>query len=687
MSMIDNGWPHKTSPFHKGERELQELAGVADDMDQFARRVIRPFMPDQHREFFEQLPVIYAGHVDAEGWPWATALAGYPGFANSPDPEHLHIHARPVGGDPLQNGLRAGAPIGLLGLEKHTRRRNRLNATIESVLEDGLSLKVDQSFGNCPQYIQTRNSRFVGEPENAVADAIVNFEAIDGKTAAFIEKADTFFVSSFVKNQDGEGVNGVDMSHRGGRPGFVKVEGNRLTIPDYTGNFHFNTLGNFRLNPKAGLLFVDFECGHMLQLTGRVDIIWEGPEIDHFEGAERAWTFTLEKGVWLQGALPLRFDFDEMSYNSLITGTWQESDARKQAESLKDEWRPFEITEIKNESSVIRSFCLMPADDKGIAPFDPGQFLSLQVNVEGEAKQLVRTYTVSSSPLDSGYRISVKRDGKVSSYLHDHFQVGNVVKVRAPRGKFNRKARDFRPAVLLAAGVGITPMISMMRHALQEGVRYRHLAPLTLIHTARNKAERAFAGEASQLAAQSGQAFQYVSLLTQPEKDADVGVDYHVGGYMTADLLQEVMPGGPVEFYICGPAGFMQNTYDLLRQIGVVDSNIYAEAFGPSSLKRDTDFLPALFERAADTATVRFTKSDLEFLWRREDGTLLEFAEAHGLTPEYSCRSGNCGSCAVRLRSGDTVHEDSPTALHAEDEILLCCSKPAKGTGIVEIEI
>ena len=313
------------SPFHAGELALQERAGVKERMDMFGRRVIRRFMPNQHRRFYEQLPLIVAGSVDAEKRVWASLLFGAPGFISAPDERTLSLSAKPIPGDPLAQSLRAGRKLGLLGLDFTSRRRNRVNTHVRSVDDSGIQLGVDQAFGNCPQYIQTRTHTFVrgaAQPGGTAAEQITDLSSRD---RALIENADTLFVASY-QDSDGENARGgADVSHRGGRPGFVKVEGNRLTVPDFSGNNHFNTLGNFVLNPKAGLLFVDFASGDILMLSGTVEILHDGPEVSSFPGAERAWRFDLEVGVRLTDALPIRWTFDEYSPSSLRAGTWAEA--------------------------------------------------------------------------------------------------------------------------------------------------------------------------------------------------------------------------------------------------------------------------------------------------------------------------------------------------------------------------
>ncbi|MGH8848225.1 MAG: pyridoxamine 5'-phosphate oxidase family protein, partial [Polaromonas sp.] len=142
--------------FHEGERAVQERVGVRERLEQLGPRVIRDFMPDQHREFFGQLPFVIAGTVDGSGQPWASVLAQPPGFIRSPDPQQLVLQAQPLWGDPLQDTLANGAPIGLLGIEPHTRRRNRMNGVVQGVSASGFGVALSQSFGNCPKYIQAR---------------------------------------------------------------------------------------------------------------------------------------------------------------------------------------------------------------------------------------------------------------------------------------------------------------------------------------------------------------------------------------------------------------------------------------------------------------------------------------------------------------------------------------------------
>jgi len=296
------------SPYHAGECEIQERVGVRERVEAVGRLSIRRFMPDQHRTFFTQLPTFFVGSADARRRPWASVLVGRPGFLQSPDPKRLDVHARPLAGDPLNQNLRDGAVVGALGLEFHTRRRNRVNGHVE-MTGDGFAIHVDQSFGNCPQYIQARQFHFRERAgEAAVAERL---SALSGGARAVIAKADTFFIASQAGGDADDWRHGIDISHRGGRPGFVAIEGERTLIwPDYRGNFFFNTLGNIAADPRCGLLFVDFGSGDVVQLTGRAQILWDWNRDDpRWREAQRLVRFELDDGVYLRAAVTLSWDF------------------------------------------------------------------------------------------------------------------------------------------------------------------------------------------------------------------------------------------------------------------------------------------------------------------------------------------------------------------------------------------
>jgi len=313
-----------THPWHEGERAMQARAGAAEKLAEIGPRVMRDFMPDQHRTFFAQLPFLIAGSLDGAGQPWASVLAAPAGFAHSPDAHHLRVDARAAADDPLAAALIAGAPIGLLGIEPHTRRRNRMNGLISETDASGFTVEVRQSFGNCPRYIQAREPVFVDEPRLKLEAR--RMDRLDAVARRVVEKADTFFIATaHPSTEDGNPSHGVDVSHRGGRPGFVRVsDDGTLTVPDFNGNAFFNTLGNIAVNPRAGLLFIDFETGDLLQVAVRAEVTWEDEDLAAFEGAERLLRMQVISALYRPAALPLRWGRAELSPFLADTGTWAE---------------------------------------------------------------------------------------------------------------------------------------------------------------------------------------------------------------------------------------------------------------------------------------------------------------------------------------------------------------------------
>ena len=676
------------SPFHRGEQEIQSRLGVRDQMEKFGGKVIRDFMPGQHRNFYSHLPFLIMGHCDKDGWLWASIVTAPPGFVSSPDDKHLNIHARPLSGDPLAESLKSGLAVGVLGIEPRTRRRNRLSTVVEAVSsktgEDCFQLKVKQSFGNCPQYIQARQSEAIAA-ENLVDRAVVPFETLSDEAVELIRQSDTFYVASStgINNSGEKASHGTDASHRGGMPGFVEVdEAGVLTIPDYLGNNHFNTLGNFQLYPKAGLLFIDDQSKDILMLTGSAEIVWDHEMQPHFEGAQRFWRFRLDHGVWLKKSLPLATTFEGFSPNTLLTGDWKTAKTMKEADSLKAQWQACRLSKKVTESNSVCSFYFRP--EAGVIPhFKAGQYITLQLMIDH--KPVVRSYTVSRAPGSSEYRISVKRDtdGQVSRYLHDTLEVGQRVLIKAPRGQFTFDTTATRPAVMLIAGIGITPVISMLHDVIDDKVKRRHIRTVLVIATARSDKERAFSRELAALAKQSDGSIQVLWVMTSPEEHLTLGDDYHHKGRVNRALLQNVLPLDDYDFYLCGPDGFMQSTYDMLQGLGVMDRKIMAESFGPSALERRLEGVEksSLGQKAAAQALVTIRNPQGEILteqhWTDKNGSLLEFAEAHGINPEFGCRRGNCGSCAVKIHEGNVIYQQELTAPMSDNTVLLCCAKPA----------
>ena len=539
----------ESSPFHQGEQQVQRRLGVRDEIEPWARKVVRGHLPDEHRRFYGRLPFVVAAARDGSGRPWATLLAGEPGFLHSPNPTALVVTARPARGDALDGALVPGADVGFLGIELATRRRNRVNGRVSRSGSAGFDLAVEQTFGNCPQYIHERSWR----RERADATPVRRTHASLGTALAHrIEGADTFFIATGHRGEGESPTFGMDASHRGGEPGFIRVTGPKsLTFPDYAGNDHYNTIGNLVMEPRAGLVFVDFEHGGLLQLTGRITIDWDSPEVGRIPGAQRLLHFELDEAVELEQALPLRWDA-----------------ARGSVRSLR-------LVEKIPESDVVTSFVFTARDGGPLPEFTAGQHLPLELQVP-EGCGASRTYSLSNGPGEGRYRITVKRHplGQASRCLHDHVEVGAIVDARAPTGDFVLDPESRRPLVLASAGVGLTPLVSML-HALVEARADRRV---WFVHGARDARHHPLAAEVRDLAARARRVTLHVA-YSRPRPEDELGADYHSAGRVDAALLEKLAPLRECDFYLCGPTSFMAAVQEGLEARGVPPDRIRSETF------------------------------------------------------------------------------------------------------------
>jgi predicted pyridoxine 5'-phosphate oxidase superfamily flavin-nucleotide-binding protein len=316
-------------PYHEGEHALQRRVGWRDRLAEVGTRVMRDHMAEQHREFFGKLPFVLLGSMDDGGRPHASVLTGAPGFMRTPDAQTLVIDALPDAADPLHAALRNGASIGVLGIEPHTRRRNRMNGVVRALHARGIELQVRQSFGNCPKYIQARHARWVDEPASSVIAQ--RMTQLDLAATSLVRSADTFFIASAVPPAqiESSAAHGVDVSHRGGKPGFVRVQRGAdgvdvLTVPDFAGNNMFNTLGNLALHPRAGLLFIDFTRGDRLHIAVDAHVLWDGAELAAFAGALRLVRFRVREVLRISGPRGLAWSEPLASPFLNATGRWED---------------------------------------------------------------------------------------------------------------------------------------------------------------------------------------------------------------------------------------------------------------------------------------------------------------------------------------------------------------------------
>lgn len=223
--------------------------------------------------------------------------------------------------------------------------------------------------------------------------------------------------------------------------------------------------------------------------------------------------------------------------------------------ALRNTWRELRVVRIVDESQSIRSFYFESTDGAALPLFEAGQHLPVRFSLNGQTSPTIRTYSLSSAPSDLFLRISVKRDGSVSSHLHDNIKVGDIVQARAPQGHFIVDAKERRPLVLLAAGVGVTPLLSMLREVIYQGKRIARMRPTWIVQSARSVADLAFGEEITELANQGGEKVRALRLISQPEANAREGEGFELAGRIDLELLKTLLPLNDYDFYLCGRVG------------------------------------------------------------------------------------------------------------------------------------
>jgi ferredoxin-NADP reductase len=341
--------------------------------------------------------------------------------------------------------------------------------------------------------------------------------------------------------------------------------------------------------------------------------------------------------------------------------------------------------EYEDQAQTQCSFYLAPSDGQALPDFKPGQFLTFQLSVpglaNGSAGGVTRCYSLSDSPTPAHYRITIKRaaapagrtnlpPGIASSYFHDQVQVGDTLQLRAPSGHFYLDAQSNTPVVLIGGGIGITPMMAMLRWSLQ----HQPQRVVHLYYGTRNSTEHVYKATLEEIARNSANVRLHV-VYSKPLPQDVPTQDYRHQGHVDIALLKKTLPHGSHAFYICGSAPMMESLVPALVQWGVAVSDIHFEAFGPASVRlpqADTQPEPAL----QAPVEIHFKRSGRTLLWGGKQSNLLDFAEMHGIRVESGCRSGSCGSCLTPVVHGSVAYDNPPDYDLAAGQCLPCVGKP-----------
>ncbi len=363
-------------------------------------------------------------------------------------------------------------------------------------------------------------------------------------------------------------------------------------------------------------------------------------------------------------------------------------------------WRGFRVAQrvFEDLAQSQCSFYLQPVDGQPLPPFRPGQFLTFALDVATQAagqvpasRSITRCYSLSDGPAPTHYRITVKRvgapagqtavaPGLSSNHFHDRVQVGDVLRVKAPAGHFFIDTDPALPVVLIGGGIGITPMMSMLRWCVAEQPQ----RALHLFYGLRNSAEHAFKAVLEDLAAAHPALHLHV-VYSRPGGSDVQGRDYRHRGHVDVALLRQTLPHGRHAFYVCGPPAMMATLVPALADWGVPVADTHYEAFGPASVRLPGAAGAADQAAAATTAVeVRFRRAGRSLTWDGSDATLLDFAERHGIEVESGCRSGGCGSCETRVLQGAVRYAQPPDHEVAPGHCLLCVGRPSTASLVLE---
>ncbi|GAB7538168.1 2Fe-2S iron-sulfur cluster-binding protein [Burkholderia sp. 3C] len=662
----------ETTRYHDAEIVAQQRSGRKSFADSLATRISDSLLPDAIA-ILTSMPYLVLGALDDTGRPWASIVSGLPGFA-SVDAGVMNVRAVPAESDPLYHTLTQGGDVGMLTVNLAERIRYRVNGKVAT--RDGyFSVEVNQCYRNCPQYMHARaasykvDTRARNNPPPAPRRHSLDPDAID-----LIARSDVFFLATHGSGTaSGDPKLGADVNHRGGNPGFVQIseDGKRLSFPDYPGNYMFNSVGNLARFPRCGMLFIDFESGRTLHLTGTAEVDWSIERTSQTAGAQRIVDVTIEEMVWGAASANLAWTSiqpapDLRRYKAIDTAATEIDDLRHEDDVAG--FHKMLVAAVVEEGENIRSLYLKPLDGK-VAAFKPGQHLKLRFTLPGAKQASIRHYSLSDyNPERNEYRLGIRRSsedypGSISRYIHDSIRPGNVILASDPRGDFTLDTAGDRPVALISAGVGITPMLCMLKALARENPS----RTVWFAHGTRHALEHAYASEVRRLTDRSQTASSHVR-FTQPRPGEFHGRDYDSLGRIDLELITQHITTD-FDVYLCGPNEFMTSIRDGLKEWGMPAEQIMFESFGGP--------LPAHIQNIGlNGAKITFRDTQTVAVWSSDSTSVLDLAERAGVEIMNSCRSGVCGSCEQKLVCGGVGYAIAPTYTVRDGHFLACCAQP-----------
>lgn len=346
--------------------------------------------------------------------------------------------------------------------------------------------------------------------------------------------------------------------------------------------------------------------------------------------------------------------------------------------------RKFEVVRVEPEADQVRSFYLKPHDRRPLPPYEPGQYLTFNLRIPGESKPVVRCYSLSDAPGDpSCYRVTIKKivpppdrpelsPGLASSYFHDRIEKGAILDVYSPHGHFTLDQNSGMPVVLIGGGVGLTPVLSMLNAICASGLPRE----TWFFYGVRHRGEHVMYDHLDRIHRE----FEHVNAVvcySRPTGECVAGRDYHHHGIVDIDLLKRRLPSNNYDFYICGPPPMMRSLSEALREWGVPDDRVHMEAFGAATVKA-MGRGDAGAEDEGKEMEVSFALSGKKCVWKSASGSLLDLAEANGVSIDSGCRAGNCGTCLVALKEGTVSYLTTPGIDLEEGTCLACAAVPAE---------